>query len=136
MIIFDSTFLIDAMKSQNNPNRKNTDKLFNEIKESGEMFATTFVNVMEMYKGVHKSRDKESTRKALNVLMDQIPVLGFSEKYYDDYGDLSTFLEMQGTPIGMFDELIAVITLHNGARIVTNNTRDFSRVPGLEIINH
>jgi len=136
MIIFDSTFLVDMMKKQHNKNYKKSWLLLESLKEENEYFATTFVNIFEMHKGLYKSKEKESVVKSLNYILEVIPVLGFTEEYYSEYGKLSSYLEMKGTHIGTFDELIAAIALHHGAKVVTNNTKDFSRVPGLEIIPH
>ena len=43
-------------------------------------------------------------------------------------------LEKNGNHIGTFDELIAAIALYNGAKVLTRNVKDFSRVPNLEVI--
>jgi predicted nucleic acid-binding protein len=136
MIIFDSTFLIDFMKSHNNPKKIKANRFFQEVLDSNEPFATTFVNVFEIYKGAYKSENIEKSLNYINDVLKIIPVLKFNEKYYSEYGDLSARLEKNGTPIGRFDELIAAITIYNGARLVTNNTKDFSRIPAIEIINH
>jgi len=103
MIIFDSTFLIDLMKNPNNAKQNNCKLLLDEIKVGGEPFATTFVNVLELNKGIYKSNTKERTEELLNTILRIIPVLDFSNEYYAQYGKLSAFLEMKGTPIGMFD---------------------------------
>lgn len=44
-------------------------------------------------------------------------------------------LEMAGTPIGPCDQLIAGMALANDAILVTRNTREFDRVPGLRVEN-
>jgi len=136
MIIFDSTFLIDMMKKQHNKNYRKSWLMLESLKEENEYYATTFVNIFEMHKGICKSKEKESAVKSLDYILKVIPVLGFSDEYYSEFGKLSAYLEQKGTPIGTFDELIAAIALYHGARVVTNNTKDFSRVPGLEIISH
>lgn len=66
--------------------------------------------------------------------MEEIVVLGFEENYYSEYGILSSMLEKNGNHIGTFDELIAAIALYNGAKVLTRNVKDFSRVPNLEVI--
>jgi predicted nucleic acid-binding protein len=124
------------MKKSHNKNYKKTKLLLEELKENNEFFATTFVNIFEMHKGIYKSKEKESAAKSLEYILNEIPVLNFDEEYYAEYGKLSAYLERKGTPIGKFDELIAAIALHHGAKIVTNNTKDFARVPTLEIINY
>ncbi|GAB7016688.1 type II toxin-antitoxin system VapC family toxin [Methanogenium cariaci] len=136
MIIFDSTFLIDLMKSPNNPRHGNCSSLLDNIRRNNEPYATTFVNVLELNKGVYRSNNKKKTKKNLDDILDIIPILNFNAAYYEQYGYLSAFLERKGTPLGMFDELIAAIALYHGARVITNNISDFSRVPNLEIISH
>ena len=136
MIIFDSTFLIDLMRSQNNPKCKNCISLLERIVNGDEAYGTTFANVFELYKGAYKSDNIEKSKAKINDILSNIPVLEFSTVFYDSYGELSAELEKKGTPIGKFDELIAAIALYHNAKIVTNNTRDFSKVSGIEIINH
>ena len=68
--------------------------------------------------------------------MQVINVLEHTVEYYDICGEISAELEKKGTPIGKFDEMVAAIAIHNGAKILTNNTKDFARIPGLEIISH
>ena len=48
-------------------------------------------------------------------------------------GEVRTALELRGTPIGPYDVLIAGHALRHGATLVTANTREFSRVPGLMV---
>ncbi len=48
-------------------------------------------------------------------------------------GQLRTKLRLAGTPIGEYDLLIAGIALANKLTVVTHNTREFSRVPGLQV---
>ena len=48
-------------------------------------------------------------------------------------GELRAHLRRLGTPIGNFDTLIAGQALARGMTLVTHNTREFSRVPGLQL---
>jgi tRNA(fMet)-specific endonuclease VapC len=50
-------------------------------------------------------------------------------------GDLRTELERQGTPIGSLDTMIAAHALSQQATLITNNTREFAKVPGLNLDN-
>ena len=68
--------------------------------------------------------------------MQEITVIEHSDEYYGKFGEISAKLEENGTPVGKFDEMVAAIALYNGAKLVTNNTKDFAIIPGLEIINH
>ncbi|UUX92547.1 type II toxin-antitoxin system VapC family toxin [Methanoplanus endosymbiosus] len=136
MIIFDSTFLIDLMLGKNNPKLKKCKYILNDIVESEEIFATTFVSVLEIHNGAYGSENAEKEINKINEILKVIPVLKFDDMYYSQYGKLSSYLKKKGTPIGKFDELIAAIALCHNAKILTNNTRDFSRVPKLKIIDH
>ena len=51
------------------------------------------------------------------------------------YGRIRAHLERQGTPIGALDTLIAAQALSAGCALVTNNEREFRRVPGLRVEN-
>ena len=46
-------------------------------------------------------------------------------------GDIRAYLAQQGTPIGSNDLQIAAISLNHNLILVTHNTREFSRIPGL-----
>jgi predicted nucleic acid-binding protein len=137
MIILDSTFLIDLIRSQNSAKHKKAVDFLDEIIADGETtLHTTFINVYELYKGAYRTNDvKESIRK-IEIYLQLINILQHTDDYYDIYGEISANLERKGTPIGKFDEMVAAIAIHNGAKILTNNTKDFARIPGLEIISH
>ena len=60
-----------------------------------------------------------------------LPVLAFDSGCTREYGRIRAFLEKKGTPIGSLDMLIAAHALGMGLTLVTNNTREFSRVPRL-----
>ena len=51
------------------------------------------------------------------------------------YGDLRAYLEKQGRPIGSLDMLIAAHALSTNCVLVTNNEKEFIRVPNLKIDN-
>lgn len=53
----------------------------------------------------------------------------------DQAGRLRAHLRLAGTPIGEYDLLIAGIALAHKLTVITHNTREFSRVPGLQVEN-
>lgn len=80
----------------------------------------------------------ENSMKALNVLEKLqvvIPVVSLSSDVANEYGQIRSTLGKRGEIIGNNDLWIAAHALARGLRLVTNNTREFSRVPGLEIEN-
>jgi tRNA(fMet)-specific endonuclease VapC len=50
-------------------------------------------------------------------------------------GEIRAHLESAGTPIGHYDYLIAAQARRHGATLVTLNTREFARVPGLIVVD-
>ncbi|UUX92518.1 type II toxin-antitoxin system VapC family toxin [Methanoplanus endosymbiosus] len=137
MIILDSTFLIDLIRSQNNVKHKSADNLLKEMIEEKKNFSTTFVNVYELYKGAYRTNDIEGSLYRINEVLNDIDIIENSEKYYKVYGRISAELERKGTPIGKFDELVAAIVLYNSAKLITNNSKDFEKIlPPSDIINH
>lgn len=91
------------------------------------------ITFSELSYGVAKSLQKERNAEALNIFLGSIQVLPFGEDAALAYGDIRATLEKAGTPIGSMDMLIAAHALSLGATLITNNTREFSRIPGLNL---
>lgn len=53
----------------------------------------------------------------------------------ENYAEIRTYLESQGTPIGGNDLLIAAHAISLNLIVITNNVREFSRVPNLQVEN-
>ena len=83
------------------------------------------------------ARRPEAVRlhRLVNDFLDVAPVLPWDAKAADRHGTVRAYLRAQGLPIGDFDEMIAAHALAVGAVVVTDNTRHFSRVPGLVLEN-
>jgi tRNA(fMet)-specific endonuclease VapC len=84
--------------------------------------------------GVAKSHSARN-RAALEKFLLPLETLPFGTAAARRYGVLRAHLEQQGTPIGALDTLIAAHALALGITLVTNNTREFDRVPGLRLEN-
>lgn len=87
----------------------------------------------ELYYGAYKSQRVETNLDLLAHFFAQIHSLPFDERAAQQYGSLRVLLERQGRLIGPYDLQIAAIALVHGARLVTHNTDEFSRVPGLTL---
>ena len=84
--------------------------------------------------GVAKSGSRRN-RRALDKFLLPLEVYNFDARAARIYGDLRAQLEAAGTPIGAMDTLIAAHALALGHIMVTNNTREFQRVPHLQLEN-
>jgi tRNA(fMet)-specific endonuclease VapC len=85
----------------------------------------------ELWYGVAKSMQQERNRTQLLTLLQWLPSLPFSGQATQKFGDIRAHLTRKGTPIGPYDIQIASIALAHGLTLVTHNTREFARVPGL-----
>lgn len=93
------------------------------------------VTAAELYFGAEKSRRPDQNRRALGQFLLPLEVAGFGHEAAAAYGGIRATLERQGTPIGSLDTLIAAHAVSLNVTLVTNNTREFARVPGLELDN-
>jgi tRNA(fMet)-specific endonuclease VapC len=88
----------------------------------------------ELAFGVAKSGSARN-RQALEMFLAPLTILPFDASAVWVYGDLRADLERRGTPIGSLDTMIAAQALSQQAMLVTNNTREFAKVPGLRLDN-
>lgn len=91
------------------------------------------ITVSELAYGAHKSKFPEKNLVALNGFLRPLRVLPFSSPAAQTYGEIRAELERKGQTIGPLDLLIAAHAVSIGANLVTFNTREFERVPGLSI---
>ena len=93
------------------------------------------ITLSELRYGVAKSTHREKNSKALDEFIIPLEVIPFDEDAAHVYGDIRANLEKAGMPIGAMDLLIAAHALSLGIPLVTNNTREFMRIPALTIID-
>lgn len=93
------------------------------------------ITVAELAYGVSKSRHATKNRQALELFLAPLEVAAFGQMAAWAYGRLREQLEAKGTPIGSMDLLIAAHALSLHVRLVSNNLREFRRVPGLRLEN-
>lgn len=70
---------------------------------------------------------------AFEAFVASLGQIGFDTEAADHAARIRLALEAAGTPIGLADLLIAATARRHGCTLVTHNTREFSRVPGLLI---
>lgn len=89
----------------------------------------------ELRFGADKSSNPSNNHAVLDRFFLTLPVLAFDSGCSLYYGRVRAFLEKKGTPIGSLDTLIASHAMSAGLTLVTNNTREFKRVPGLRVVD-
>jgi tRNA(fMet)-specific endonuclease VapC len=89
----------------------------------------------ELWFGVANSQKKKQNSVALADFLNYATVLDWPYRGANLYGKIRAGLQKRGTPIGAMDLLIATHALFLETVLVTNNTREFERVPGLKLEN-
>ena len=93
------------------------------------------ITAAELEYGVRKSQHPDRNGEALRRFLLPLAIVAFDAAAADAYGHLRATLERQGTTTGALDLLIAAQAVSLGCTLVTNNDREFARVPGLRVEN-
>lgn len=99
-----------------------------------DIICTSIIVAAELEFGVEK-KGSDKLKKRLSMILSAIDVLPMEKPAEQKYGEVRNYLEKQGTPIGANDLLIASHALSLGLCVVTQNVREFERVPGLRVEN-
>ncbi len=89
----------------------------------------------ELAYGAEKSRQRDKVLALLEELVTMLPVMPLPETTGQAHGAIRAALEAKGEPIGNNDLWIAAHAKAAGLIVVTNNEREFKRVPGLQVRN-
>ena len=89
----------------------------------------------ELRYGAEKSRQRDMVLALLEEFTAMVPVMPMPEAAGQAYGAIRAALEAKGEPIGNNDLWIAAHAKASGLIVVTNNAREFKRVPGLGVRN-
>ena len=95
---------------------------------------TSVIVVAELRFGLAK-RKAQRLEAQLELVLREIVVAPFEHPMDCVYADVRADLEGRGTPIGANDLWIAAQALHDQSVLVTDNLREFARVPGLTVEN-
>ena len=91
------------------------------------------VVLFELCYGAEKSQKREQNLSKIRILTSEVEIAPLDAQAAKIAGEIRARLEFAGTPIGGNDLLIAAIVRANNGVLVTNNTKEFSRVSGLHI---
>lgn len=100
----------------------------------GQTFLSPIV-LGEMETGFLKGDRAPQRRVALDQIVASSQLLTINQPVAQVYAQLRAQLELAGTPIGPNDTWIAAEALHHKMVLVTDNLREFQRVPKLKVEN-
>ena len=126
--MLDTNICIYVMK--NYP--QNLREKFNTL---AEQLCISSVTLGELHYGAEKSARRDHNLTAIAHFVARLDVLPFAEKAAAHYGQVRAELERAGAPCGPHDMQIGGHARSEGLIIVTNNMREFSRMPGVRVEN-
>ena len=102
------------------------------IQHNGQM-AISSITYMELVYGTEKSSNPEANLVAIEGFVARLEVLDYDTNAAAHTGQLRAELAKQGTPIGPYDQMIAGHARSRGLVLVSNNEKQFARVPGIRL---
>jgi tRNA(fMet)-specific endonuclease VapC len=110
-------------------------ELLDRFDQLSEHICISAITLAELQFGVEKSARRQSNLDALSAFNARIDVLPFGAEAAVHYGQLRAELQRTGQLVGPLDMLIGAHARSEGLIIVTNNEREFARMPGLRVEN-
>jgi tRNA(fMet)-specific endonuclease VapC len=123
--LLDSNVIIEFLRYE--PSRLT--QRFDQLPDDDAVVSTAVLS--ELLFGIKRSAKPEVNRHALEAILKRLLVLSYDAEAAEHYAEIRFHLEKQGTPIGPMDTLIVAHARSLGLTLVTNNRREFERVPGL-----
>jgi tRNA(fMet)-specific endonuclease VapC len=107
-------------------------KIFNT---NASRMAVSSITLSELIYGAEKSSNIDRNLEAIEEFISHLEVLPYDAKASQHYGQIKASLEKKGEIIGENDIHIAAHAISQGLILVTNNLREFKRVPHLALEN-
>jgi tRNA(fMet)-specific endonuclease VapC len=126
--MLDTTICIYVMKNYPHELREK----FNAL---AEQLSISSITLGELHYGAEKSARRVENLTAISHFAARLEVLPFGAKAAAHYGQVRAELERAGTPCGPHDMQIGGHARSEGLIMVTNNMREFSRMPGIRAEN-
>ena len=135
MIHLDSSFLIDLLRETA---RERPGPAFDLIEslDANESLAVSVHVVCELRAGAELSRRALQEHEALDHLLSGLLVVFPDDRFAPAYARLLAATTRGGRRVAAMDLMIATAAVLDAAPLVTRNVKDFSRVPGLRVLDY
>ena len=132
MYLLDTTVWIDLLRTNSPSIRRNLSA------HSKSVIGLSIITACELQYGLERRAAKHPHLRAkeqhlLSAILAPFDVFSIDHLVLEIYGRVRTVLKHSGTAVGALDTFIATQALGLGATLVTSNTMEFARVPGLQI---
>lgn len=115
---------------------KNRQEVREKVREIGwNQITLCVITAAELYYGAYNSSRVTENLTRAEFFIQQLPVLPLSNNALRRFGQLKAELRRIGQPVADFDLLIASVALTENLILVTNNTRHYERIAGLQLEN-
>ncbi|MEK6981296.1 MAG: PIN domain-containing protein [Candidatus Micrarchaeota archaeon] len=126
MVVLDTTFIIHFLKNKENALQK--------AQEINEPVYTTRLNIFEILAGINlkKEEEKQPAFSIFNDFLYSVKILELDEKSTKKAAEIYAYLHKKGETVDKIDVLIASMGItNNQEKIITDNVKDFSKIPGI-----
>jgi tRNA(fMet)-specific endonuclease VapC len=124
--LLDTNIVIYTMKNRPQHVKK-------RFKQYHGRMAISTVTLGELVFEAEYTQQVERNLADIENMVSLLEVLPFDAKAAYHFGQIRAFLYRTGKPIGPYDMMIAGQAVASGLQLVTNNIREFKRVPGLQL---
>lgn len=93
------------------------------------------ISFAELQYGAYKSSKPQNSKQALLDFVKPFTFLDFTTEDAEAFGAIRAYLEKKGTVIGAYDMQIAAQAMTRNLILITNNSREFRRMPSLKLEN-
>ena len=103
--------------------------------QNASRMAISAITLSELHHGTEKSERVAQNLEVIEEFASRLEILPYKEKASQHYGSIRSVLEKSGQVIGVNDLHIASHARSEGLVLVTNNVREFERIPALAVEN-
>ncbi|MBD3408287.1 MAG: PIN domain-containing protein [Candidatus Lokiarchaeota archaeon] len=122
-ICFDTAFLIDFLRGN-----KQAYSYYMKTRGKSVVFATTSINIFELFRGIEKRGRKSQDEQAARKLLSRLIIWNLDYDSAEYASTIFTKLERKGTPIPINDCFMAAIAVRNGCTQIVSEDRHFERI--------
>ena len=116
--------------------KKSTPRVFEKLRKlTPDSVGISAITEAELRFGMSNSSKPEHNHRILDEFLGPFEIIPFDSAAAAHYGEIRTHLRRNGTPIGNMDLLIAAHARSLSVVLVTNNLKEFERVPDLKLDN-
>lgn len=101
-----------------------------------ERFEISAITVAELWHGVERATGRHKTRREhyLRAVLELLPIIPYTEATALEHARIWAMLESSGKMIGYYDLIVAATAMERGCSVATFNSRHFTQVRGLKVI--